>query len=297
MELRHLRYFHAVANARSFSRAAEQLHIAQPPLSRQIRQLEDLLGVELIDRESRPIALTAAGRFFQEQTRQVLSRLREVEEGTRRIARGQRQWFGIGFVPSVMHGLLPNLIRQFCLVAPGIETGFTELMTMEQAVAFKLGRIDVGFGRLPINDPDIACITLVREPLLAALPADHHLQELTVVGLSMLADEALIVYPARARPSYADQVLEQFSSRGLRPGAVRDANEMQTALGLVAAGIGVALVPASVRSIQRNGVVYRPLVEPDVSSPVVMNFRADDASPVLAHFRAMAERLVPAMAQ
>lgn len=295
MELRHLRYFHAVADTLSFSRAAELLHIAQPPLSRQIRQLEDLLGVELIARESRPIALTAAGRFFYEQTRQVISRLREVEEGTRRIARGRRHWLGIGFVPSVMYGLLPDLIRQFCLAAPDVETGFTELMTVEQAAALKVGRIDVAFGRLPINDPDIASVTLLREPLLAVLPVGHRLRALPAVSLCALAEEPLIVYPARPRPSYADQVLEVFVSRGLRPAQVREANEMQTALGLVAAGIGVALAPASVGGAQRNGVVYRPLSDPDVISPVIMNFRADDTSPLLAHFRTMAELVMPAI--
>ncbi|MES2259361.1 MAG: LysR family transcriptional regulator [Pseudomonadota bacterium] len=291
MELRHLKYFHAVAGTLSFSRAAELLHMAQPPLSRQIRQLEELLGVELIDRESRPIALTMAGRFFYEQTLQVVSRLREIEEGARSIARGQRQWFGIGFVPSVMYGLLPDLIRRFHLDAPGIETGFTELMTMEQAAALKLGRIDVGFGRLPISDPDIECVTLVREPLLAVLPAGHRLCERDVVGLAELAAESLIVYPARPRPSYADQVLELFAQRGLRPAQVREANEMQTAIGLVAAGIGVALAPASVQGARRNGVVYRPLLEPEAVSPIIMNFRANDPSPVLARFRAMAAQL------
>lgn len=294
MELRHLKYFHAVAGTLSFSRAAELLHIAQPPLSRQIRQLEDLLGVELIDRESRPIALTMAGRFFYEQTLQVVARLREIEEGARTIARGQKQWFGIGFVPSVMYGLLPDLIRRFRLDAPGVETGFTELMTMEQAAALKLGRIDIGFGRLPINDPDIDCVTLMREPLLAVLPVGHPLAERPMVSLADLAADALIVYPARPRPSYADQVLDLFAVRGLRPAQVREANEMQTALGLAAAGIGVALAPASVQGAQRNGVVYLPLAEPEVVSPIIMNFRAGDPSPVLARFRAMAEQLLPA---
>ena len=112
MELRHLKYFNAVASTLSFSRAAELLHIAQPPLSRQIRQLEDMLGAELIDRASRPIALTMAGKFFYEQTLQVLSRLEQIEEGTRVIARGQQHWFNIGFVPSALYGLLPEMIKR-----------------------------------------------------------------------------------------------------------------------------------------------------------------------------------------
>jgi DNA-binding transcriptional LysR family regulator len=234
-----------------------------------------------------------AGRFFHEQTLQVVARLREIEEGARSIAQAQRPWFGIGFVPSVMYGVLPNLIRQFRLDVPGIETGFTELMTMEQGAALKLGRIDIGFGRLPISDPAITCVTLLREPLLAVLPAGHPLTQRQMVGLAELAKAPLIVYPSRPRPSYADQVLELFSARGLQPAQVREANEMQTALGLVAAGIGVALVPASVQGAPRNGVVFRPLSEAELVSPVIMNFRTHDHSPILARFRAMAEQMLP----
>ena len=295
MELRHLRYFHVVAETLSFSRAAEYLHIAQPPLSRQIRQLEDMLGVELIDRDSRPIALTVPGKFFYEQTCQVMSRLREIEEGTRRIARNERVWFGIGFVPSVMCGLLPELIRQFRLAEPGVETGFTELVTAEQAAALKLGRIDVGFGRLQIDDPDITCVTLLREPMLAALPASHRLAGQASVNLEELASDTLVVYPVRPRPGYADQVLGLFARQGLRPASVSEANEMQTALGLVAAGIGIALVPASA-SQGRTGIAFRRLDEEDAVSPVIMNFRRGDESRVLARFRTMAAALIPAPA-
>jgi DNA-binding transcriptional LysR family regulator len=291
MDLRHLRYFHAVAETRSFSRAAELLHIAQPPLSRQIRQLEEELGVELVDRESRPISLTVAGRFFYEQTLHVVSRLREIEADTRRLAQGQRAWFGIGFVPSVMCGVLPDLIRRFRMAEPGVEAGFTELMTVEQAAALKLGRIDVGFGRLPIDDPAITCITLLREPLLAALPAGDAGSSAAITTLAALAQQPLIVYPARPRPGYADHVLGLFARSGLRPASVREANEMQTALGLVAAGIGVALVPASVRDAYRNGVTYIPVGDGTAVSPVIMNFRTGDDAPVLARFLAMATGL------
>lgn len=288
MELRHLKYFHAVAETRSFCRAAERLHIAQPPLSRQIRQLEEHLGVELIDRDSRPIALTVAGKFFYEQTYQVLSRLHEIEGDARRLSRGQRLWFGIGFVPSVMCGLLPGLIREFHAAEPDVEAGFVELMTVEQATALKLGRIDVGFGRLPIDDPDIACVTLLREPLLAALPARHALARRVAIALDDLVSQPLIVYPARPRPGYADQVLELFAGCGVRPGPVREANEVQTALGLVAAGLGVALVPASVSEGRRAGVVFLPVSDEGAVSPVVMNYRRGDEGAVLARFRAMA---------
>ncbi len=293
VELRHLKYFNAVASELNFSRAAELLHIAQPPLSRQIRQLEDILGVELINRDSRPIALTKAGKFFYEQTVQVLSRIGEIQNATRRIASGQQDWFSIGFVPSTLYGVLPELIKRFRQDNAGIEVGFSELITMEQVEALKSGRIDVGFGRLHIDDPDIVCQTVIEEPLVAVFPVGHPLLKKPKVTLVQLATEDFILYPAKPRPSYADQVLTIFADKGLKPVIVKEANEMQTAIGLVAAGVGVALVPQSVQGLHRTDVVYRPLSNKGVFSPVIMNFRANDHSPALQHFRALVASVVP----
>jgi DNA-binding transcriptional LysR family regulator len=289
IELRHLRYFEAVATEMNFSRAAERLHIAQPPLSRQIRQLEEELGAELIDRKARPMQLTPAGRFFLEQTVQLLARLKETGEATRRIAQGQRTWFGIGFVPSTLYGLLPELIRGFRARHPEVEVTLSELTTVQQADALKAGRIDVGFGRLALGDPEIETETVLEEPVVAALPARHALLRHERLDLPLLADEPLVLYPARPRPSYADQVLQMFRGHGLVPRVAMEANELQTAIGLVAAGLGVALVPESVRRLHRDDVEYRPLAEAGVVSPVIMNFRAGDRSALLARFRELVD--------
>lgn len=293
MELRHLKYFSVVARELSFSRAADLLHIAQPPLSRQIRQLEDILGVELIDRSSRPIVLTKAGKFFYEQTMLVLPRITEIQEGTRRIASGQQHWLSIGFVPSTLYGVLPKLIKRFRSENANIEVGFSELMTMAQAEALKSGRIDVGFGRLNIEDPDIVCQTLIEEPLVGVFPIGHPLLKKAKVALAQLAAEDFILYPAKPRPSYADQVLKIFADKGLRPLVVQEANEMQTAIGLVAAGIGVALVPESIQGVHRADVTYRPLSDKGIFSPVIMNFRANDQSLALRNFRALVADIAP----
>ncbi|AIY39307.1 Aromatic hydrocarbon utilization transcriptional regulator CatR (LysR family) [Collimonas arenae] len=295
MELRHLKYFSALASELNFSRAAERLHIAQPPLSRQIRQLEEIIGVELVDRASRPIALTKAGKFFYEQTVQVLSRIDEIQAATQRIGSGQQHWFSIGFVPSTLYGLLPELIKRFRQDNPSIEVGFSELITMEQTEALKSGRIDVGFGRLHIDDPDIVCQTIIEEPLVAVFPIGHPLSKKAKVTLTQLAAENFILYPAKPRPSYADQVLKIFAEKGLRPAIVKEANEMQTAIGLVAAGVGVALVPASVQGLHRADVVYRPLSNKGVFSPVIMNFRANDNSPALQNFRSLVAGIAPTL--
>src|SRR5262245_48686951 len=285
VELRHLRYFEAVATELSFSRAAERLHIAQPPLSRQIRQLESEVGAELIDRKARPLQLTPAGRFFLEQTLQFLARLQEAGNATRRIARGQRSWFGIGFVPSTLYGVLPEVIRRFRDAYPKVEMTLSELITVQQAEALKSGRIDVGFGRLVLDDPEIGNEVLLNEPIVAALPARHALLRRARLGLAELVGEPLILYPARPRPSYADHVIQVFRTYGLTPTVEMEANELQTAIGLVAAGVGLALVPESVRRLHREDVAYRPLSDDGAVSPVIINFRADDRSALLAHLR------------
>ena len=288
MELRHLRYFVAVARELNFSRAAELLHIAQPPLSRQIRQLEDELGAELIDRRSRPLRLTAAGQFFHGQAVQVLERMADIGAATTRIAAGRRTWFSIGFVPSALYGSLPGLIRRFRTAQPSVDVGLSELTTVQQIEALKAGRRDVGFGRLRLEDPRIVGAVVSDEPVVAALPAGHRLAMRKRLSLATLAGEPLLLYPAKPRPSYADQVLEMFRARALQPTIALEVNEMQTAIGLVVAGIGYALLPHAVRSHHRDGLVYLPLSDSGVSSPVIMNCRSGDESPLLAEFKAMA---------
>ncbi|RJF95555.1 LysR family transcriptional regulator [Noviherbaspirillum saxi] len=284
MELRHLRYFEAVGKTLNFSRAAELLHMAQPPLSRQIRQLEDELGTQLIDRNARPLALTKAGAFFLQQCMQVLARIDEIQRATRRIGQGQHRWFGIGFVPSVLYGFLPELIRSYRKASNEVEVILSEMTTIEQGEALKAGRIDVGIGRLILDDPELVCDVIEDEALVAALPLRHPLLKHARLGLKQLATEPFILYPVRPRPSYADHVLQHFRSHGLNLGTIIEANEMQTAIGLVAAGIGVTLVPSSVQRLRRDDVVYRLVADAGVTSPIIMNFRAGDASQDLSRF-------------
>ena len=283
LELRHLRYFVTVARERNFTRAAEKLRIAQPPLSRQIQQLEEELGAALIERESRPANLTEAGRLFFEQAVQVLERVEEMQAMVRRLQRLRRDRFGIGFVPSTLYGKLPAVIRRYRAARPGVELVLVELTTVEQIAALKENRIDVGFGRIPLDDPDIRRQLLRNERLIAAVPHDHPvLTRSAALRLNHLASEPLIVYPSAPRPSYADQVLALFRNRGLKPPFVHEVREVQTALGLVAAGAGIVLVPASVEGLQREGVAYRALDEGGAVSPIIMSCRRNDRSPEIA---------------
>jgi DNA-binding transcriptional LysR family regulator len=283
MELRHLRYYVAVARERSFTRAAEILHIAQPPLSRQVQQLEDELGIDLIEDGSRPLRLTEAGRLFYEQAVQVLERVDEMKAMVGRLHDADRGRLSMGFAASTLYGKLPEVIRGYRAVRPGVELTLLELTSVEQIAALKEGRIDVGFGRILLDDPALDRQLLRNERLLAAVPGNHAvLAKGGKLELADLAAEPLIVYPKAPRPSYADQVLSLFREAGLKPPALHEVRELQTALGLVAAEAGVCLVPASVERFRRDNVAYRPMESVQAVSPIIMSSRKGDRSPELA---------------
>ena len=277
MELRHIRYFQAVAQTLNFTRAAERLNIAQPPLSRQIQQLEEHLGTALLER-SRPLQLTEAGRFFYEQSDTLLKQLEQLCENTRRIGQGQRQWLGIGFAPSTLYAVLPELIRELRRDAD-LELGLQEMTTLQQIEALKSGRIDIGFGRIHFDDAAIHQQVLREDPLVAVLPVGHHLigQPIT---LERLSKERFVLYPANPRPSYADHVLALFANHGMGIQVSQWANELQTALGLVAAGLGITLVPASVQQQHRADLLYAQLEDSEAVSPIILSRRASDISPI-----------------
>lgn len=282
MELRHLRYFVAVAEARNFTRAAEQLHIAQPPLSRQIQQLEEILDVPLFVRGARPLELTEAGKFFYRHAQQLLAQSAEIVSMTRRVGK-ITQKFSMGFVGSTLFGLLPEVVRRFRAAHPEVEFNLLEMTTMEQIHALKDGTIDAGIGRIRHEDPSIRRIILREEQLIVALPMGHPLATVERgVHLRELVKDTLVVYPKSPRPSYADAVLAAFHDRGLEPEKVYEARELQVGLGLVAAGVGVSVLPKSVLGLRRSDVVYKMLDESNLTSPVIMSIRALDHSETIA---------------
>jgi DNA-binding transcriptional LysR family regulator len=282
MELRHLRYFTTVAAEGSFSRASEKLNIAQPPLSRQVQHLEDELGVRLLDR-GRPLTLTEPGRYLFEQARQILQRVEETKAMTKRIAKGMVLQFNIGFVASTLYDSLPELIRRFRITVPGVEVQLIELTTIEQVAALKDGRIDVGFGRIKFDDDAIIRKTIREEKLCLAVPLDHPLATAAAsIRLRDTAGEPLIIYPKTPRPSYADQVLGFYRDANVEPNIGTEARELQTALGLVASGGGICVVPASVRRLGRDDVRFIDLDEPKMTTPIIMSFRKADGSKLLA---------------
>lgn len=292
MELRHLRYFVAVADELHFGRAAARLHMAQPPLSQQIRQLEAELGFALFVRAHRRIRLTEAGRTFLAGARAVLDRAEQATADAQRVARGETGALAVGFVASATYGLVPSLFRAFRRRHPGVALALSELSTEEQLAALRSGAIQVGLGRPPADDPTIAAEPLLDEPLVAALPAAHRLARGRAVSLGALADEPFVLFPRHPRPGWADHILSLCRAAGFRPPVAQEALELSTALALVAAGIGVTLVPASVRTLRPRGLVYRPLASPAPTTRLLALYRREDAPAAVQRFLEVAREVL-----
>jgi LysR family transcriptional regulator, benzoate and cis,cis-muconate-responsive activator of ben and cat genes len=281
MDLRQLRYFVAVARERNFTRAAELLHIAQPPLSRQIQLLEEEIGVPLLLRNSRPVQVTDAGRLFYEQAMQVLGRVEQMQTAARRVGMHQRSVLSVGFVASTLYGGLPPLMRKLRQHAPELDVQMVELMSVQQVQALKEGRIDIGFGRVRHSDPNVAGIILREERLAVAVPLDSPMAASTEpLPIQELAGQRLIVYPKEPRPSFADQVLSALHGHGVQPGEILEVREIQAAVGLVAADFGVCVIPSSARQM-RQDVHYRLIEGDQATSPVILNHRVNDNSQYL----------------
>jgi len=292
MELRHLVYFATVAAECNFTRAAERLNVAQPPLSRQIRELENELGVSLFDRDCRPIRLTEAGRLFHEQAIQILDKVEQMRATMRRFSTTGRKQFAIGSGGAAIYGLLPKLIRQFREACPHIDVRLVELTTLEQISALKDGRIDVGIGRIHIEDPAVSRETLHLEPLVVAVPSGHPLAaQGGQITLAALSNETLILYPSYPRPSFVDQALGLFRDHGIDPALVHEVRELQTALSLVAAQGGLCLLPASIKYMRREGVDYLDLTDPHAVAPLIVSWRTGDTSDELSQFLQISRRL------
>jgi DNA-binding transcriptional LysR family regulator len=293
MELRHLRYFIAVAEELHFGRAAERLCIAQPPLSQQIRQLEREIGFALFYRTQRRVELTSAAALFLDEARGALASLDKAAAAGRRIARGEVGWLGIGYVGSATYQALPAILAAFRACHPDVELVLRELVSARQADALRDRRIHVGLARPALAGDGIVSEPLVREPLYAAVPAGHSLAASNGVRLADLAAEPFILFPRHPKPSYADWIYDLCETAGFSPTVVQESADMHTAIGLVAAGMGVTLVPASVRAAHREGVAYLPLTGELASvSELCLAYRVGDTTPVLEAFLAVA-RSVP----
>jgi DNA-binding transcriptional LysR family regulator len=261
MELRQLRYFVAVAEELHFRRAAERLHMSQPPLSNQLRRLEEELGCPLMTRSRRRVELTPAGEAFLADSRRVLAELDEAAQTARRIHSGRAGRLRVSFVGSALLSLVPNVVRHYRSVRPDVELQLRERSTEEQLSELRAGTIDVALVALPVDAPDLRTEVVLRERAVAALPAGHPLARLRRVPLADLAAEPLVLFPREQAPGLHDRLLASLSGPDGPPAVAQYAPETQTIVALVAAEIGVSLVQASVQRLGLPGVTYRPVVD------------------------------------
>ena len=284
MELRHLKYFVAVAEELHFGRAAERLHIAQPPLSQQIKRLEDELGVKLFNRTKRKVEMTSAGKMFLDEARLTLKQA----ERARRIAveadQGVRGRLRVGFVTSACYSILPVLIRRFRQDHPLVDLEMLELTPQQQIEAMEQGSIDAGLLRPPVGPGCLLAETLFAEPVLAALPVDHRMANEKAIDLKKLAEEAFVMFPRHHGPGIYDVIMKACHDAGFTPNVSYAPNQMQTLLAYVAGGLGIALVPQSLFVFHPGQIVYRPLKNKRVRVELAMISRRKDENPQLAAF-------------
>lgn len=295
MELRHLRYFVAVAEECHFGRAAQRLHIAQPPLSQQIKQLEATLGVTLLARSTRRVELTAAGAAYLVRARAILAEVDAAADEARRVADGRVGRVAVGFTGSATYELLPRVARLLRSALPEVDVELHgEILTPGQVARLHDGGLDVGVLRPPVDDDQIAVTVLRHEPLVAVLPESHPLVAapgISAVRLGDLRDEPFVTYPSQHRSVVHHAVREACRSAGFVPQAVAEVAETSTLVSFVAAGMGVALVPESVRQLRITGATYRPLAGPPPVVDLAVAVRRDDASPVVRRVVALLREL------
>lgn len=288
-DFRQLRYFVAVAEELSFTRAALRLHLSQPPLSQQIQSLEKDLGVRLLERNRRNVALTEPGRVFLEQARQILAKAEAARAQAQSTAAGYSGQLRLAYTVSVsFHPAFPQTLLRYRQLAPNVQLQLHEMYSQAQFSALAANDIDVGFVRTePVRSADtqrIALTILAREPLLVALPAGHRLARRSSLRLSELAHDTFVAQPRKLAATLHDRLVKLANQAGFEPVIAQHAQQLNGLLALVAAGLGLALVPSSMRAVQLQGVTYAALDDPQAWLLLALASRNDDPSPALRHF-------------
>jgi DNA-binding transcriptional LysR family regulator len=299
MELRHLRYFVAVAEESNFGRAAERLRIAQPPLSRQIRDLEREVGAPLFERVPRGVELTAAGRAFLPEARLTLAQAERAQRTAQRAAHGETGRLRVGFVEAATHsGILPDVLSFFRAHLPSVGLSLFELDPLRQAEAFQDGRIDIGILHSPPLDAArwLRVEPIYAEPVILALPKTHPLAKRSRVALASLADEPFVGFPRVVAPEIYDDIIASCRRAGFSPRIVQEAAGWHTLASLVSAGIGVGIVPRSIAEFQQAGVVYRTVRALDVEMSLAAVWKRSERSPVRERFVAALKAVAGARA-
>ncbi|MER9948689.1 LysR family transcriptional regulator [Mesorhizobium sp. M0047] len=284
MDHKLMQSFVAVAEELHFGRAAIRLHISQPPLTKQIQQLEQAIGVRLLDRTKRKVELTAAGRVFLDEARAVLHQTGQAVELARKADRGETGHLSVGFIDAAIYSVVPAIVQRFVEAYPEVELSLTDLRIPSQIKLVAEGQLDIGFVHPPIVHNALQVESILIEPLIVALPETHRLASEAEVALADLAPEALIQFPRGINPSLYDEIVGLCRSSGFSPRIVREATPKQTIIGLVSVGLGVSLLPACLQNLRRSGVVYRPIRGRNLAIDTSIIYRREQPSPVLKAF-------------
>ncbi|MGO1543201.1 MAG: LysR family transcriptional regulator [Gulosibacter sp.] len=276
MEIRHLEYFLAVAQELHFGRAAQRLRISQPPLTVAIKQLESELGAKLFVRSTRRVQLTPEGETFRRRASELLDSLDAAIEEVGSVTRGLSGTLKVGYVSSSSYSVLPNTIREFSQRLPNVRLDIEPLTSGEQTDALLEGELDIGFLRDAGAVPGINLTRVAVEHLLAVLPSSHVMANVGEIEPTDLADERLVLFPYRLMPGYVSRLMEIFAGVERPPKVVQKAVHQETVMGLVAAGVGVSVLPESIRRIQMPGVVSKPIHGSPTSELFIAH--TDDAS-------------------
>ncbi len=291
MDLRQIRYFLVLATELNFTRAAMRLHISQPPLTRQIQQLETAMGVVLFERNTRGVALTQAGMVFLEEARKIVALTEQAENKTRLAHQGHLGRLDIGIFGSAILNVIPTLLIELRKTHPDIAISLQNTTKIEQIEAVREKRLDIGFNRVFPPAPDLTVETVLIENLFVAMNKNHPLARRRVLTVKDLIDQPLILFPNNVRPTFADNVVALCRKEGFAPNVVHEVEDVMTCVALVSAGLGLAVVPASAVNLQLPEVRYHPLRSPDATVDLSCVYRADDASPALLVFIEIVRRL------
>ncbi len=292
MDPRKLRYFVAVAEELHFGRAARRLNISQPPLSMQIRALEDELEALLFTRDRRNVALTEAGRVLLVEARNVLVQIDHARNAVQRAARGEVGSLAIGFITPVEYNVLLALLEEFRRSYPGISLTLREVMTDQQLAELESGTLDVGLLTAPVDRPTLWCHRVWRERMIVAIPAVHKLARSTApISVRRLASEQFVMFPRSIAPALFDDVIQFCRRGGFSLTITQEVAQSQTIISLVSAGLGLAIVPESMRGLRRAGVTYRSFREESPAMETVVAYKKDRISPLVENFVNLARKL------
>lgn len=285
MDLRHLKYFIAVAEELNIGRAALRLHISQPPLTRQIQQLEEELGVQLLIRTPRGVELTQAGETFLHEARNIRSLVELAIERTKRTGQGKLGRLDIGIFGTGIFSAIPKLLQIFRDTNPDVRVVLHTMSKTEQIEALRQRRISVGFNRMLGHLPDMHSELIMREKLFLAVNDTHPLSRESQVSFAELGKQPLVLFPTGTRPNFVDRVIELCRSMGFAPDISQIVGDAATGVALVAGGFGITVVPESATSLAPRGIVYLPFSDnPAATVDLSCIYRKEDESPILQAF-------------